>query len=73
MIRGHDLGERGTVDVSRHQPWHRTVGIGVHDRRGENAADPAGGGYLLCEPGPEVSGIGELGPDDLDSDEPAAG
>jgi hypothetical protein len=68
----HRLGQRRAGHVRGRQPRHRAVQVGFHHKRGEQAADLLGGRDLAPEAGPEVGIGGQLGPDDLDGDRPAA-
>jgi hypothetical protein len=56
------------------QPWLGRVRVGVHDRRGERAADRPHRARLPAEPLPEARVPGQMSVHDLDRDhEPARG
>ncbi len=67
------VGERRPGDVRGGQPGLRPLGVGVHDGRGEGAADRACRIHLRLEAPAEVGVGGQFGPYDLDGDGTAAG
>ena len=50
----------------------RPIQVSVNHGGREYAAHPAGRGHFPCEPGPEISALGQVGPDHLDGDVPPA-
>ena len=62
------IGQRWPRDICGNKPRPRSVGIGVHDRRGENSAYLARRRDFVCETAAEIRIVGELGPDQLHGD-----
>jgi hypothetical protein len=65
-VPGDRVAKRRAGHVVGDQPRHRRVRVGVDDRRGERAANPAGRLDLPGEPGPETLILRQVGADDLD-------
>lgn len=59
--------------VERGHPGARRVGVRVHDRGREGAADLTGGGHLTAEPGTELVVVRVLTVHHLDRETPAGG
>ncbi|EOY49496.1 hypothetical protein SLI_4788 [Streptomyces lividans 1326] len=62
-----------TGRVRRGDPRHARLGVGVQHGCGPGAADPARGGHLAPEPGPELLVQREVRVHDLHRDRAAAG
>ncbi len=71
-VVGDDPAQARPGDVAGGEPGGRRLGVGVEDRGGPLAADPAGRGDLLAEPDAELLAGGEAGVDELDRDGAAA-
>jgi hypothetical protein len=71
-VLAYRLGQGGSRNIGRGQPWHRSVQIGVDHQRREQAAHLPGCGDLAPEPGPELGIVSEFFADNLDRDRPAA-
>ncbi len=69
----HQHGQRRRGHVRGGDPGQVRLRVGLDDRRGEHAADPAGGRHLAGEPGPVALLLGQLDPDRLHRDQPPGG
>ena len=69
----HQLAQRRGGHVGRRQPGHLGLGVGRDHSRGEHPADPACGGDLPSEAGPEAGFLSQLDLDRLDRDQAACG
>ncbi len=72
-VLGDDVIQRRSRHVHGRQPWRVVVEPGGHHRRRVQAADRAGGGDLVAEPGEEFLIPGKLRVDHLDGHRTARG
>ena len=66
----HQRAQRRRGHVRGGHPGQVRLRVGLDDRGGEHAADPAGGRHLAGEPGPVARLLGQLDPDRLHRDQP---
>src|SRR5690349_10259468 len=59
-MRAHGIAQGETIDISRHQPWLRSVRVGIDHRGREGSADSARGPDFAGEPGTEIFFPGQL-------------
>ena len=65
----HQRAQRRRGHVRGGHPGQVRLRVGLDDRGGEHAADPAGGRHLAGEPGPVARLLGQLDPDRLHRDQ----